>query len=96
MKKVFSVDVSKIDIEEVNSKDFMKLKIYAISDKENRNNSEFLYEGFEESIKTMYNKPILAYYNSDLQDTESHNSRLNIDDEGIYSDYQYAASLHAA
>ena len=89
MKKVFSVDVSKIDIEEVNSKDFMKLKIYAISDKENRNNSEFLYEGFEESIKTMYNKPILAYYNSDLQDTESHNSRLNIDDEGIYSDYQY-------
>ena len=89
MKKTFDVDVSKIDIEEINNQDFMKLKIYAISDKENRNHSEFLYEGFEESIQTMYNKPILAYYNSDLGDTESHNSRLNIDEEGIYSDYQY-------
>ena len=89
MKKVFDVDVSKIDIEEINNQDFMKLKIYAISDQENRNHSEFLYEGFEESIKTMYNKPILAYYNSDLGDTEAHNSRLNIDEEGIYSDYQY-------
>lgn len=89
MKKVFSVDVSKIDIEEANNKDFMKLKIYAISDKVNRNNSEFLYEGFEASIPTMYNKPILAYYNEELGDTEEHNSKLNIDEEGVYSDYQY-------
>lgn len=89
MKKIFSIDVSKIDIEELNNKDFMKLKIYAISDGVNRNNSEFLYEGFEESINTMYNKPILAYYNSDLDDTEAHNSKLNIDEDGIYSDYQY-------
>ena len=89
MKKTFDVDVSKIDIEELNNQDFMKLKIYAISDKENRNHSEFLYEGFEESIKTMYNKPILAYYNNELGDTEAHNSRLNIDEEGIYQDYQY-------
>ena len=89
MKKVFSVDVSKIDVEEANSKDFMKLKIYAISDKVNRNNSEFLYEGFEDSIKTMYNKPILAYYNSDIGDTEEHNSQINIDEEGVFSDYQY-------
>lgn len=89
MKKVFSVDVSKIDVEEANSKDFMKLKIYAISDKVNRNNSEFLYEGFEDSIKTMYNKPILAYYNSDIGDTEEHNSQINIDEEGVFTDYQY-------
>ena len=50
MPKVFSVPVSKIDIEEINNGDFLKLKLYAISDTVNRNGSEFLREGFEEQF----------------------------------------------
>ena len=42
MPKVFSVPVERIDIEEINNGDFLKLKLYAISDTVNRNNSEFL------------------------------------------------------
>ena len=32
MPKVFSVPVERIDIEEINNGDFLKLKLYAISD----------------------------------------------------------------
>lgn len=90
MSKVFSIPVSKIDIEEVNKGDFLKLKMYVISDGVNRNNSEFLREGFEESIKTIYNKPILAYFNKVTNDTEEHNSKLDIDKYGnTFYDYDY-------
>lgn len=95
MNKNFSLDVSNIDIEEINNRDFMKLKIYAISDQVNRNNSEFLRESFETSIPTIYNKPILAYYNTSLDDTEEHNGRLDIDDEGVFTDYQYTEGERA-
>lgn len=90
MPKVFSVPVSKIDIEEINNGDFLKLKLYAISDTVNRNGSEFLREGFEESIPTIYNKPILAYFNKSMGDTEEHNSRVDIDQYGdVFYDYDY-------
>lgn len=90
MPKVFSVPVSKIDIEEINNGDFLKLKLYAISDTVNRNGSEFLREGFEESIPTIYNKPILAYFNKSIDDTEEHNSRVDIDQYGdVFYDYDY-------
>lgn len=90
MPKVFSMPVSKIDIEEINNGDFLKLKLYAISDTVNRNGSEFLREGFEESIPTIYNKPILAYFNKSMGDTEEHNSRVDIDQYGdVFYDYDY-------
>ncbi len=90
MPKVFSMPVSKIDIEEINNGDFLKLKLYAISDTVNRNGSEFLREGFEESIPTIYNKPILAYFNKKMDDTEEHNSRVDVDRYGdVFSDYDY-------
>lgn len=90
MPKVFSVPVSKIDIEEINNGDFLKLKLYAISDTVNRNGSEFLREGFEESIPTIYNKPILAYFNKSMGDTEEHNSRVDVDQYGdVFYDYDY-------
>lgn len=90
MPKVFSVPVSKIDIEEINNGDFLKLKLYAISDTVNRNGSEFLRDGFEESIPTIYNKPILAYFNKSMGDTEEHNSRVDIDQYGdVFYDYDY-------
>ena len=90
MPKVFSMPVSKIDIEEINNGDFLKLKLYAISDTVNRNGSEFLRDGFEESIPTIYNKPILAYFNKSMGDTEEHNSRVDIDQYGdVFYDYDY-------
>lgn len=90
MPKVFSMPVSKIDIEEINNGDFLKLKLYAISDTVNRNGSEFLIEGFEESIPTIYNKPILAYFNKKMDDTEEHNSRVDVDRYGdVFYDYDY-------
>lgn len=90
MKKCFSLPVSNIDIVEINNGDFLKLKIYSISDKVNRNNSEFLLESFEDGIKTIYNKPILAYFNKNLNDTEEHNSKLDIDFDGeVFYDYDY-------
>lgn len=90
MPKVFSMPVSKIDIEEINNGDFLKLKLYAISDTVNRNGSEFLREGFDESIPTIYNKPILAYFNKKMDDTEEHNSRVDVDRYGdVFYDYDY-------
>lgn len=90
MPKVFSMPVSKIDIEEINNGDFLKLKLYAISDTVNRNGSEFLREGFEESIPTIYNKPILAYFNKKMDDAEEHNSRVDVDRYGdVFYDYDY-------
>lgn len=90
MSKVFSLPVARVDIEEINDGDFLKLTLYAISTGVNRNNSKFLEEGFEESIKTIYNKPILAYYNKLLNDTEEHNSKLDIDSYGeTFYDYDF-------
>ena len=90
MPKVFSMPVSKIDVEEINNGDFLKLKLYAISDTVNRNGSEFLRDGFEESIPTIYNKPILAYFNKKIGDAEEHNSRMDIDQYGdAFYDYDY-------
>lgn len=87
----FSLDISDVQVDETCSGDFLKLKLYAISDGVNNNNSEFTLESFDEGIKTIPNKPILAYYNSDLKDVEEHNSNLNIDEYGeIYEDYQYS------
>ena len=88
--RTFSVPVEHIDIEEINNGDFLKLKLCMISDGVNRNNSEFLKESFEEGIKTIRNKPILAYYNKKLGDVEEHNSRISVDENlDIFYDYQY-------
>lgn len=90
MKKVFSIPISDVNISEINNGDFLLLKIYALSNGVNKNNSEFLEEGFEESIKTIYNKPILAYYNRIINDVEEHNSMLNMDFNGEpFYDYDY-------
>lgn len=90
MSKVFSIPVEKIDIVKINNSDFLKLRMYVISDGVNLNGSCFVKEGFEDGIETMYNKPILAYYNKEINDVEEHNSQLTIDEFGNeYYDYQY-------
>lgn len=96
MEKIFSIPVEDIFIENVNNTDFLKLKIYAISNTINRNNVEFLSESFAPSIKTIYNKPILAYYNEYLNDTEGHNFRVSLTKSGEeYDDYDYSEAEKA-
>lgn len=89
MNRKFSIPVSDIDVTNLGNH-FLKLRIYAISDGENRNGSEFLLESFEPSIPSFYNKPILAYFNKHIDDVEEHNSRLRMDAKGeLFEDFQY-------
>ena len=89
MGKKFSLPVQKIDITDA-SNNFLRLKIYAISDGVNNNTSEFLEESFEPSIPSFYNKPILAYYNKRINDTEEHNLKISLDNQGKpFEDFQY-------
>lgn len=90
MKKFYSLPLSKLEFEKTND-DSIRLKMYAISDQENRNESEFLLESFDSGIQTMYNRPILAYFNEKLQDTEAHNTKLKLDIKTgeYYYDYNY-------
>lgn len=88
--KTFSLEVSNYEVEELHHGDFLVLKLYAISNGVNNNDCEFMLESFEEGIKTIPNKPVLAYYNKTLNDVEEHNSKLNIDEFGeVFEDYQY-------
>ncbi len=89
-KKIFSLDVSDVTVEPIENSDFLMLKMYAICDGVNRNNSNFLRDSFEKGIPSIYNKPILAYFNKDINDVEEHNSNLDLDEFGeLFSDYQY-------
>ena len=90
LKKTFSIPATDIDVKEIENGDFLQLKIYAISTKTNRNKSEFLEESFEDGIKTIYNKPILAYFNKSMNDTEEHNSKVSLDENGeLFYDYDF-------
>lgn len=88
--KTYSIPVEYVSTSTIGNGDFLKLKLYMISDGVNRNQSEFLRESFESGIETIRNKPILAYYNPKLKDVEEHNSRLGVDEHlDIFYDYQY-------
>lgn len=90
MKKVFALEVNDYDVKELSDKQFLSMDMWAISTGVNRNGSEFLEEGFGKAIQSFYNKPVLAYYNSNLDDVEEHNSRLGLDgDCNLFFDYQY-------
>ena len=89
MGKIFSVSTSKINVTDIGN-NFLKLKIFAISNGVNNNESEFLEEPFEPSISSFYNRPILGYYNKIFDDMEEHNSIVSIDKEGnAFEDFQY-------
>ena len=89
MGKIFSIPVSTINITDLGD-NFLKLKIHAISDGVNNNQSNFLSESFEPSIPSFYNKPILGYYNKSINDFEEHNTNLQIDEKGnVFEDYHY-------
>lgn len=90
--KIYSLPIEKLDFIKEPNKDFIKLKMYTISTKENRNESEFLEESFPDGIQTYFNKPILAYFNNKIQDTEGHNTQLKIEKESgeFYYDFNFA------
>ena len=95
MKKIFALEVNDYDVKELSDKQFLSMDIWAISDGINRNGSEFLEESFESAIPTFYNKPVLAFYNTTICDTEEHNCSVNFDEEGkVFYDYQYDGAEH--
>lgn len=89
-RKFFSLPLNELKFEK-ETDDSIRLKMYAISDGVNRNESEFLLESFDTGIPTIYNKPILAYFNEKNQDTEAHNTKLKLDMQTgeYYYDYNY-------
>lgn len=89
MQKTFSIPVKKINIEEINNSDFLKLEMYAIAEGVNRNDSDFTLESMEEALPTFRNKPILGFYNTKTKNLEEHNSDIGYDYStgDIYYDY---------
>ena len=95
MKKIFALEVNDYDVKELSDKQFLSMDIWAISNGINRNGSEFLEESFESAIPTFYNKPVLAFYNTTICDTEEHNCSVNFDEDGkVFYDYQYDGAEH--
>lgn len=95
MKKTFALEVNDYDVKELSDKQFLSMDIWAISTGVNRNMSEFLEESFDTAIQSFYNKPVLAYYNTAIGDTEEHNSSVNFDEDGqLFWDYQYDGAEH--
>ena len=77
-KTILKFDLSPKDIRIRNilNKEFLELEIYAISDiYPNRNNCHFTLESMEKSKKSLYNKPILGFFNTTINDFEEHNGR---------------------
>lgn len=95
-KKVmcFNLEASSLKIKEIiNTKDFIAVEIWAISDEyPNNNTSHFPYKSFQETIdkKVFYNKPILGKFNNVTNNYEVHNSTNKYDSEYdvIYKDYE--------
>ena len=95
MKKTFALEVNDYDVKELSDRQFLSMDIWAISTGVNRNMSEFLEESFDTAIQSFYNKPVLAYYNTAIGDTEEHNSSVNFDEGGqLFWDYQYNGAEH--
>lgn len=90
----FDLDSSSLKIKEImNSKDFIAVEIWAISDEYPNNNiSHFPYESFQKNIdnKVFFNKPILGKFNNVTNNYEVHNSQDKYDSEYdvVYKDYE--------
>lgn len=71
--RTFSIPVQVTEVRPSVHPDFLTIKIFAISEGLNVNDSIFLFESMQDAISTMYNKPILAYYSDMKDDVEAHN-----------------------
>ena len=79
-KMVFNVDATQIDIKPILKKEFLELRMKAVSSANpNRNNSWFTQEALLKGAKTFKNKPILGYF--EKNDFVSHNGEWNYDPE---------------
>ena len=90
----FDLSSSSIKIKELmQTKDFIMIELWAISDEyPNNNTSHFPYETMKTNVKNkvFYNKPILGKFNNITLNYESHNSRNKYDPEYdiTYKDYE--------
>lgn len=76
----FAVDTSSIEMTRLLNKEFLELRIKAISTiNPNENMCWFTEDSLERGKKTVYNKPILGYFGND--DFGSHNGILRHDAE---------------
>lgn len=77
---VFDVDSTEIDIKPILKKEFLELRMKAVSSANpNRNNSWFTEEALAKGAATFKNKPILGYF--EKGDFVSHNGEWNYDPE---------------
>ena len=90
----FDLDSKNIKIKNIlETKDFIKLEIWAISNVyPNNNNSHFPLHTMEKNVEegNFYDKPVLGKWNSINGDLEVHNSQIKYDSEydTVYFDYE--------
>lgn len=90
----FDLDSKNIKIKNIlETKDFIKLEIWAISNiYPNNNNSHFPLHTMEKNVEdgNFYDKPVLGKWNSINGDLEVHNSQIKYDSEydTVYFDYE--------
>ena len=81
----FDLDSKNIKIKNIlETKDFIKLEIWAISNiYPNNNNSHFPLHTMEKNVEdgNLYDKPVLGKWNSINGDLEVHNSQIKYDSE---------------
>ena len=89
----FDLDSKNVKIKNIlETKDFIKLEIWAISNVyPNNNNSHFPLPTMEKNVAegNFYDKPVLGKWNSINEDLEVHNSQIKYDSEydTVYFDY---------
>ena len=75
-------DIQKFDFFDESNPSFLRGKIWAISEGGNRNKCYFTFESIENSIPTVYNKPVLACYDKSQEGFKAHNDNgIKYDDE---------------
>ena len=90
----FDLDSKNVKIKNIlETKDFIKLEIWAISNVyPNNNNSHFPLPTMEKNVAegNFYDKPVLGKWNSINEDLEVHNSQIKYDSEydTVYFDYE--------
>lgn len=88
MSKILKFDIDNFELQPMDDSKFLKCKFYAIATNPNRNDSSFTLESLEDAIPSVYNSPILAYWQNG--DFVAHNSDDVMDYKTgqLYSDYQ--------
>jgi hypothetical protein len=81
----FDLKADQIRLKQILASNFLELEMQAISEGDNRNQTNFSLESMKTAIPTFRNKPILGFFNKD-DDFESHNGTWKHDPE-LDADY---------